>query len=146
MKLIKKVNVTPVQSYTGQIIDSFNTEDDKQTNAPSLNAVENKLKWNELGSLFAESSNTTITVENLTNYNEILLCLTINLNNAYRVLDSSIIPIEVLTYSTYDDANGVQQATHYDGDNNRRCGLNYLGNNQLKLITKASSGVIVYAR
>lgn len=41
MKTIKKVRVTPVTPNTGDIIDSFNTTDDKTTNAPSINAVEN---------------------------------------------------------------------------------------------------------
>jgi hypothetical protein len=44
MKAIKKVAVTPVQVYTGQIIDSFNTTSNKHTNAPSLNAVETYFK------------------------------------------------------------------------------------------------------
>ena len=43
MKTIKKVAVTPVTPNTGDIIDSFNTTDDKHTNAPSINAVEQKL-------------------------------------------------------------------------------------------------------
>ena len=43
MKKIKKVAVTPVTPNTGDIIDSFNTSDDKHTNAPSINAVEQKL-------------------------------------------------------------------------------------------------------
>lgn len=41
MKTIKKVAVTPVTPNTGDIIDSFSTLDDKTTNAPSINAVEN---------------------------------------------------------------------------------------------------------
>lgn len=43
MKTIKKVAVTPVTPNTGDIIDSFNTSDDKHTNAPSINAVETKM-------------------------------------------------------------------------------------------------------
>lgn len=43
MKTIKKVAVTPVTPNTGDIIDSFSTTDDKHTNAPSINAVEQKL-------------------------------------------------------------------------------------------------------
>lgn len=43
MKTIKKVAVTPIQENTGVIIDSFNTSDNKHTNAPSLNAVEQKV-------------------------------------------------------------------------------------------------------
>lgn len=42
MKAIKKVSTTPVQQNQGQIIDSFQTTDDKHTNAPSLNIVENR--------------------------------------------------------------------------------------------------------
>ena len=40
MKRIKKVNVTPVASNTGTIIDSFSTSDNKHLNAPSIAAVE----------------------------------------------------------------------------------------------------------
>ncbi len=43
MKTIKKVAVTPVTPNTGDIIDSFSTTDDKHTNAPSINAVEQAL-------------------------------------------------------------------------------------------------------
>lgn len=37
---IKKVQVVPLDINYGKIIDSFNTTDNKQTNAPSINAVE----------------------------------------------------------------------------------------------------------
>lgn len=47
MKAIKKVAVTPVQVNNGTIIDSFNTSDDKHTNAPSLNAVDTRLATTE---------------------------------------------------------------------------------------------------
>lgn len=47
MKAIKKVAVTPVTQNTGSIIDSFNTSDDKHTNAPSLNAVDTRLLTDE---------------------------------------------------------------------------------------------------
>lgn len=40
---IKKVAVTPLPDTEGAIIDSFNTTDDKHTNAPSINAVESKI-------------------------------------------------------------------------------------------------------
>lgn len=40
---IKKVQVVPLEINNGAIIDSFNTLDDHHTNAPSLNAVEDKL-------------------------------------------------------------------------------------------------------
>ena len=39
MRYMKKVGVTPIPENEGKIIDSFNTTDDKHTNAPSLNAV-----------------------------------------------------------------------------------------------------------
>lgn len=39
---IKKVSVTPLpENTTGEIIDSFDTTDDKHTNAPSINASKN---------------------------------------------------------------------------------------------------------
>lgn len=40
---IKKVAVTPIPENTGTIIDSLNTTDDKHTNAPSIEAVNNGL-------------------------------------------------------------------------------------------------------
>ena len=43
MLSIKKVQVVPLEINNGTIIDSFNTQDDHHTNAPSLNAVEDKL-------------------------------------------------------------------------------------------------------
>lgn len=41
---IKKVAVTPIPENAGTVIDSFDTTDDKRTNAPSIAAVEEKLK------------------------------------------------------------------------------------------------------
>ena len=41
---IKKVAVSPLPKNNGVIIDSFNTSDNKHTNAPSLFAVSEKLK------------------------------------------------------------------------------------------------------
>jgi len=41
MLAIKKVSVVPLAENEGRIIDSFSTQDDKHTNAPSLNAVSN---------------------------------------------------------------------------------------------------------
>lgn len=58
MKTIKKVAVTPIQENTGVIIDSFNTSDDKHTNAPSINAVEQKVG----GLIETESETIMITV------------------------------------------------------------------------------------
>lgn len=43
MKIIKKTQVVPIDINYGKIINSFNTSDDKTKNAPSINAVEEKL-------------------------------------------------------------------------------------------------------
>lgn len=43
MFCIKKVSATPLPKNEGKIIDSFNTQDDKRKNAPSLHAVQEKL-------------------------------------------------------------------------------------------------------
>ena len=40
---IKKVQVVPLDENYAKVIDSFNTQDDKTKNAPSINAVEEKL-------------------------------------------------------------------------------------------------------
>lgn len=41
---IKKVQVVPLDENYAKVIDSFNTQDDKTKNAPSINAVEGKLE------------------------------------------------------------------------------------------------------
>ena len=43
MKYIKKVAVSPIPEINGSVVDTFNVED-KTTNAPSVNAVENYIK------------------------------------------------------------------------------------------------------
>ena len=43
MKTIKKVAVSPIPEINGSVVDTFNVED-KTTNAPSVNAVENYIK------------------------------------------------------------------------------------------------------
>lgn len=63
MKTIRKVSVTPLQVNEGQIIDSFNTSDDKHTNAPSLNAVSTELTKYKLNGDFAVVTG-TITLNN----------------------------------------------------------------------------------
>ena len=40
---IKKVQVVPLDENYGKIIDSFNTLDDKTSNAPSIRAVSEKI-------------------------------------------------------------------------------------------------------
>lgn len=40
MKFIKKIQVTPLPKNKGKIIDSFDSSDDKHSNAPSLHAVD----------------------------------------------------------------------------------------------------------
>ena len=44
MKILKKISVTPLAHNGGDIIDSFNTSDDKTINAPSIHAVEQNCK------------------------------------------------------------------------------------------------------
>lgn len=44
MKILKKISVTPLAHNGGDIIDSFNTSDDKTINAPSIHAVEQNYK------------------------------------------------------------------------------------------------------
>lgn len=44
MITIKKVAISPISASEGDIIDSFNTIEDKHINAPSLNAVENYIE------------------------------------------------------------------------------------------------------
>lgn len=44
MLAIKKVQVVPLDENYGKIIDSFNTQDDKTKNAPSINAVEDYIE------------------------------------------------------------------------------------------------------
>jgi hypothetical protein len=58
---IKKVGTTPVRG-NGFIIDSFNTTDNKEFNAPSLNAVENRTDNNLLfmGDFSSKSTDTPI--------------------------------------------------------------------------------------
>ena len=56
MLYIKKVGVTPLEPSSGQIIDSFSTVNDKHTNAPSINAVENYVQN------YVENYSTTETV------------------------------------------------------------------------------------
>lgn len=57
MITIKKVAVTPLPENSGTIIDSFNTSDDKHTNAPSLNAVENYVQRKVLSGTAEPTSN-----------------------------------------------------------------------------------------
>jgi len=73
MKTIKKVAVTPVTPNTGDIIDSFNTTDDKHTNAPSINAVETKMGTVQTATLTATKSNITFTLNFKRNMNIVTL-------------------------------------------------------------------------
>lgn len=66
MKAIEKVAVTPVQVNNGTIIDSFNTSDDKHTNAPSLNAVETKMGAVETKMGTVQTATLTATKSNIT--------------------------------------------------------------------------------
>lgn len=46
MKKIKKVAATPLPKNEGKIIDSFDTSDDKTTNAPSARATKDYIDAN----------------------------------------------------------------------------------------------------
>lgn len=73
MKKIKKVAVTPVTHNTGDIIDSFNTSDDKHTNAPSINAVEQKIGTVQTATITATKSNIDFTLNFKRNMNIVTL-------------------------------------------------------------------------
>lgn len=69
MKVIQKVAITSVQSYTGQIIDSMTTSSDKHTNAPSINAVETEINKcytkTQVDALLPQTSSTNFTFKNV---------------------------------------------------------------------------------
>lgn len=73
MKTIKKVAVTPIQENTGVIIDSFNTSDNKHTNAPSINAVEQKVSTVQTATVTATKSNIDFTLNFKRNMNIVTL-------------------------------------------------------------------------
>lgn len=73
MKTIKKVAVTPLQENTGTIIDSFNTTDDKHTNAPSINAVEQKLSTVQTATITVTKSDIQFTLNFKRNMNIVTL-------------------------------------------------------------------------
>lgn len=76
MKTIKKVAVTPVTPNTGDIIDSFNTTDDKHTNAPSINAVESKMGAVQTATITHIENDVTFTLKFKRNMNVV----TVNVN------------------------------------------------------------------
>lgn len=80
MKTIKKVAVTPVTPNTGDIIDSFNTTDDKHTNAPSINAVETKLNTIQTGTATTTSSTGSIDVTFKRSGNVVSVKAVLNMN------------------------------------------------------------------
>ena len=55
MKYIKKVAVSPIPEINGSVVDSFNVED-KTTNAPSINSIENMLINGTIGNFVLEDS------------------------------------------------------------------------------------------
>lgn len=112
------------------------------TNTP-LNATNLKsaLNWTRIANYQTASSNTTVMVDDITNYSDFLMALTPEGEPA-RVLNSATIPKEMFLINL-DAGNGLHQIIGID---NRGCGLSYRGNNQLKLYTKANSGIVVYAR
>lgn len=73
MKTIKKVAVTPMQENTGTIIDSFNTSDDKHTNAPSINAVEQKLSTVQTATVTATKNDIQFTINFKRNINVVTI-------------------------------------------------------------------------
>lgn len=99
---IKKVEVVSLDNY-GKIINSFNTTDDKTTNAPSINAVEEKLT--DINSDISDINS------DLTNLN----------NNAvvkgdFAVLTGSIVMPEANASSTQGTTT-INLPTGFTGDN-----------------------------
>lgn len=62
MKAIRKVSSIPISSSGGNIINSFNTTDDKTKNAPSINAVENYITNKVENDITHISKNDIITI------------------------------------------------------------------------------------
>lgn len=78
MKKIKKVSVSSLPTNEGKIIDSFNTSDDKHTNAPSLNAVLTLVGTNP--EIVTNTNGTAIKYDNglMICYKELMLTMAVN--------------------------------------------------------------------
>ena len=112
-------------------------------NATNLNSI---LTWTEIARYTTADSNTTQTISNLTDYNELLV--TVGATNApTRILNSIVIPIQLFTATVADTGNGYFQVAYMtEAGYPWQSGISYLGNNQIKLYNNSRSNIVVYAR
>lgn len=122
------------------VVDSTNEATKKISVANLMKEISKKYSWNIIANYQTTNSNTTLTISNITSYNEFLIGLTPN-GAPTRFLNSAVIPKE-LFLTNADASNGVHQVSA----DTRSCGTSYRGDNQLKLYTGAYSGIVVYAR
>lgn len=146
---IKKVAVTPLPENEGKIIDSFNTTDNKHTNAPSINAVEEKME------LLDQMLNYTLFTGNIiTEY------ATVNLDSsgmgsvdiAYPdgLNKNNCVPISWgIALETYNFGYGNAKATALIDvilkDNNITVGVKatgYSGNNRVKIVLLQTTSIL----
>lgn len=114
--------------------------------ASELTTLNDHLTWKKITQFVNLNSQDTVTVDNLSNYKEIMISVG---DTPYpdRILASSIIPIDVLTSSIRDSGFGFHQVLYMiENGNPFQAGISYLGNNQLKLYTGARGTLTVYAR
>ena len=102
-------------------------------------------KWTRLTSYSTSTANKEVkTVENLSDYNEFLMTVSVT-SDVSRVLASLVIPAEMLFGTTAFNDKGTHQAMlpnapGYYG------GLDYVGNNQLRIWAGSGISVRIYGR
>lgn len=117
---------------------------DGSTIPSGFEEVDDILKWTEVGRNATANSNTTITVQNLELYHEVMFTIG-PVGDVSRVLSSATVPMGRFKV-TGDASNGYYQTNNYTGSVNFLSGISYLGNNQIKLYASSNTGVVVYVR
>lgn len=102
-------------------------------------------KWTKLTSYSTSTADKIVKdVENLSNYNEFLMTVS-QTGNTYRILASLVIPAEMLFGTTAYNNKGTHQAM-LPSSTSLYGGLDYVGNNQLRIWAGAEVSVAIFGR
>lgn len=104
------------------------------------------LTWIKLGEIAGNQSTTkTITVKDISQYHELLLtCGPAIEYQTWRILSSTVIPMDRWNSASSDQAYGAFQATY--GNTEYQAGLSKLSNTSLKLYANPKTLTSVYVR
>lgn len=128
------------------IVDSENEATRKMTASIFFKQIMKRLKWKEIARYTTVDSNTTLTIDDLEGYTELLVTVGA-VDRPTRILGSIVIPMELFLAQILNMADGYFRVCYMPtAGYPYQSGISYRGNNQITLYNNVRSNIVVYAR